>query len=169
MNRTLGTQLRHLIELLDGAVARSYEQIGLTYRPRYTPIMRILMEQKSCTIGDIAVAANISQPAVRLTIGLMMKDGLVQADSGALDGRQKVISLTEHGLAMLPALLRCWRATADAARSLENELPHSLTHTLELAITALEAKSFESRIEEAHEAHLRLTSAKSSKPKTIKG
>lgn len=149
MKRTLGTQLRHLIELLDGAVTRSYEQIGLNYRPRYTPIMRILIDQKSCTIGDIAGLAKLTQPAATQTIALMLKDGIVRADSGAKDGRKKVISLTEHGLAMVPVLQQCWSATAQAAQSIEDELPHSFTHTLELAIQALETKSFDARIKEA--------------------
>ena len=37
MKSTQGTQLRHLIELLDGAVGAAYEAAGLDYRPRYTP------------------------------------------------------------------------------------------------------------------------------------
>lgn len=158
MKRTLGTQLRHLIELLDGAVTRSYEKIGLNYRPRYTPIMRILIDRKSCTIGDIATAAGITQPAVTQTIALMVKDGIARADTGSKDGRQKIISLTEDGLAIVPALLDCWRATAGAAQSLEDELPNSFTDTLELAIRALEAKSFDVRIEEAKNPQNTLTS-----------
>jgi MarR family transcriptional regulator, organic hydroperoxide resistance regulator len=149
MKRTLGTQLRHLIELLDGAVARSYEQIGLNYRPRYTPIMRVLIDQKSCTIGDIAIAAKVTQPAATQTIALMLKDGIVRADSGISDGRQKMISLTEQGQAMVPELLRCWSVTELAAQSIEDELPHSFTESLELAIDVLEAKSFDVRIQEA--------------------
>lgn len=158
MKRTLGTQLRHLIELLDGAVTRSYEQIGLNYRPRYTPIMRILINQQSCTIGDIAALAKLTQPAATQTIALMLKDGIVRADSGEKDGRKKVISLTEHGLEMIPALQQCWNATAQAAQSIEDELPHSLTHTLELAIKALENKSFDLRIEEARKVQKAQTS-----------
>lgn len=149
MNRTLGTQLRHLIELLDGAVTRSYEKIGLNYRPRYTPIMTILIDRKSCTIGELATAAKITQPAATQTIALMLKDGIVRVDAGATDGRQKLISLTEQGLEMVPRLLECWSATALAAQSIEDELPHSFTHTLELAIQVLETKSFDARIEEA--------------------
>lgn len=149
MNRTLGTQLRHLIELLDGAVERSYVRTGLNYRPRYTPIMKVLMDRKSCTIGDIATAAKITQPAATQSIALMIKDGIVRADAGVTDGRQKLISLTEQGLEMVPRLLECWSATDQAAQTIEDELPDSFTQTLELAIQVLEAKSFDVRIEEA--------------------
>lgn len=150
MTRTLGTQLRHLIELLDGAVARSYDAFGLNYRPRYTPVMRVLIEIGSCTIGDIALKAKVSQPAVTQTIAMMQKDGIVQSKPGTKDGRQRLISLTEQGLAMVPILQQCWIATAQAAQSIEDDMPHSFTETLELAIEVLERRSFDERIQAAH-------------------
>ena len=150
MTRTLGTQLRHLIELLDGAVARSYDAFGLNYRPRYTPVMRVLIELGSCTIGEIALKAKVTQPAVTQTIAMMQKDGIVQSKAGTKDGRQRLISLTEQGLEMVPLLQRCWAATAQAAQSIEDEMPHSFTETLELAIEVLERRSFDERIHAAH-------------------
>jgi hypothetical protein len=39
----LGTQLRQVLELLDGAVAEVYQDLGMPgFRPRYTPILRVL-------------------------------------------------------------------------------------------------------------------------------
>jgi len=64
MKQGLGTQLRHLIELLDGAVQQAYVDAGLDYRPRYTPVMRVLAQQQSATIGQLAELAGITQPAV---------------------------------------------------------------------------------------------------------
>ncbi|MCY7306720.1 MAG: hypothetical protein LH632_11335 [Rhodoferax sp.] len=54
MKQGLGTQLRHLIELLDGDVAQAYADAGLDYRPRYTPVMRVLQQHGSAPIGRIA-------------------------------------------------------------------------------------------------------------------
>jgi DNA-binding MarR family transcriptional regulator len=149
MKATLGTQLRHLIELLDGAVGNAYEEAGLTYRPRYTPVMRSLMAKEPATIGFIAEAAGITQPAATQTIALMLKDELVTVEAGA-DARQKMIRLSECGRALVPALQRCWQATALAAQSLEADLPHSLTGVLASAIEALESKPFGERIRDAH-------------------
>lgn len=148
MKSTYGTQLRHLIELLDGAVGRAYEEAGLNYRPRYTPVMRSLMAGEPATIGCIAEAAGITQPAATQTIALMIKDGLVSALPGA-DARQKMISLTLQGRQLLPALQRCWQATALAAASLENDLPYSLAALLGAAISALDSQSMDERIREA--------------------
>lgn len=149
MKATHGTQLRHLIELLDGAVSAAYDHAGLKYRPRYTPVMRSLMASEPATLGFIAEAAGITQPAATQTIALMRKDGLVSVEAGLEDGRQKLIRLTAQGRALIPALQRCWQATAQASAALEAELPHSLSAVLESTIAALAAKSFDQRIAEA--------------------
>ena len=147
MKRSLGTQLRHLIELLDGSVSQAYEEAGLAYRPRYTPVMRALMEREFVTIGDIATVAGITQPAATQTIALMIREGIVTAEAGAHDGRQKLIRLTEQGHALVPKLVLCWQATATAAASLEEQC--QISEAVESAIDAIEKKSYIERIREA--------------------
>ena len=149
MKATHGTQLRHLIELLDGAVSAAYDHAGLNYRPRYTPVMRSLLAKEPATLGFIAEAAGITQPAATQTIALMRKDGLVSVEAGVADGRQKLIRLTAEGRALIPALQRCWQATALASAALEAELPYSLSQVLASTIAALADKSFDQRIAEA--------------------
>jgi DNA-binding MarR family transcriptional regulator len=149
MKSTHGTQLRHLIELLDGAVGDAYAAAGLNYRPRYTPVMRSLMEKEPATIGFIAEAAGITQPAATQTIALMIKDGIVSVEVSPTDARQKMIRLTQLGRDLIPQLKMCWQATASAAASFEAELPYSLTDVLDSAIRALAAKPFGERIREA--------------------
>ncbi len=149
MKSTHGTQLRHLIELLDGAVGAAYEAAGLDYRPRYTPVMRSLMAKEPATIGFIAEAAGITQPAATQTIALMIKDGLVSVEASPTDARQKMIRLTQMGRDLIPALQTCWKATAIASESLEADLPFSLSEVLDSAIHALAEKPFGARIRDA--------------------
>lgn len=149
MKATHGTQLRHLIELLDGAVGAAYDEAGLDYRPRYTPVMRALIASEPVTIGFIAEAAGITQPAATQTVALMIKDGLVSSEAGVTDGRHKMIRLTSKGKEMVAALQLCWQATAIASASLEADLPFPLAKVLDSAISALAAKPFGERIREA--------------------
>jgi DNA-binding MarR family transcriptional regulator len=145
----LGTQLRHLLELLDGAVSDSYAEAGLRYRPRYTPVMRALIAREPSTVGQIAQAARITQPAATQTVGLMVEAGLLTTETGSSDGRQRLIRLTAAGRALLPRVHECWRATEMAAASLDAALPAPLSKSLSHAIAALELKSFGVRIAEA--------------------
>lgn len=144
--------MRHLIELLDGAVSDAYEEAGLEYRPRYTPVMRALTAQQPSTIGQIAEIAGITQPAATQTIALMIKQGLISAEAGPDDGRQRLIRLTSKGQELLPKLQVCWQATAMAAGSLDAELSFSLSQSLADAIVALASKPYGVRIREARAA-----------------
>lgn len=148
MKQGLGTQLRHLIELLDSDVAQQYKDAGLDYRPRYTPIMRTLKLLGTATIGQIAESAGITQPAATQTIGLMKKDGLVTVEPGA-DGRQRLVGLSAQGKALLPELESCWAATTAAADALDAQLATPLSKCLGEAIAALEAEPFLARIRQA--------------------
>ena len=148
MKQGLGTQLRHLIDLLDGDVAASYDEAGLQYRPRYTPVMRVLDQHGSASIGEIAAYAGITQPAATQTVALMKKEGLVAIVAGA-DARQRVVTLSEQGRVMLPQLKQCWAATAAAAASLDADLDVPLSQILADAIAALETTPFSERIRAA--------------------
>ena len=146
MKPGLGTQLRHLIELLDGAVEQAYVEAGLDYRPRYTPVMRVLAEQPSATIGELAAMAGLTQPAATQTVALMVKKGLLTVAAGGEDGRQRVVRLSASGAALLPRLRLCWQATKSAADSLDAELAFPLSDCLAQAIAVLETRSFGARI-----------------------
>ncbi len=148
MKQGLGTQLRHLIELLDGDVRRTYADLGLDYRPRYTPVMRVLQQHDTAPIGRIADASGLTQPAVTQTVGLMKKKGLVDVSTGP-DGRQRMVSLTPHGRAMLVDVEACWSATTAAANQLDAELVVPLSSCLAEAIEALKSRSFVARIRDA--------------------
>lgn len=151
MKQGLGTQLRHLIELLDGAVQDAYAEAGLDYRPRYTPVMRALAGGQPHTVSQIAEAAGITQPAATQTVALMVKEGWLLAQASPTDARQKLLLLSPQGKRLLPKLQACWRATAAAADDLDAELPHPLSETLARAIEALEQRPFSERIRQARE------------------
>lgn len=149
MKQGLGTQLRHLIELLDGAVQQAYVDAGLDYRPRYTPVMRVLAQQKSATIGELAELAGITQPAATQTVALMKKEGLLLVAAGGKDARQRVVRLSPQGEALLPRLQACWLATRQAADSLDADLDFPLSDCLAQAIAVLGQRSFGERIRDA--------------------
>lgn len=150
MKQGLGTQLRHLLELLDGAVQQAYLDAGLDYRPRYTPVMRVFVQQRSATVGEIAEQAGITQPAATQTVALMKKEGLLQVAASGEDGRQRVVSLSPQGEALLPQLQACWQATKRAADSLDAELEFPLSACLAQAIAVLGERSFGDRIRAAN-------------------
>lgn len=140
----LGTRLRHLIELLDDGVSQANDYAGLNYRPRYTPVMRALAGGGALTIGQLADAARISQPAATQTVAVMAKEGLVDVTAGEADARQRVVALSAPGRALLPRLQRAWTATDRAATGLDAE--SGLLAAVSAALAALDRQSFAQRI-----------------------
>lgn len=145
---TLGTLLRHLIELLDGDLERPYRDLGLDYRPRYTPVVRALVDLGPSPIRDIARAVGITHSAASQTVAQMTRKGLLRAKPGA-DARERVVGMTPKLRRMLARLEVQWAATDVAADRLNEELPHSLQDVVSSAISALERKPFAERIAEA--------------------
>jgi DNA-binding MarR family transcriptional regulator len=157
----LGTLLRHLLELLDGEVQRAYDEVGLDYRPRYTPVVAALIDLGPSSIQDIAKAARITHSAASQTVAQMAAKGLVRVRTGR-DLRHRVVHMGAKLEAMLPALRRQWTAAADAAAALDAELPSGLAEVARAAIDALERVPFRARMQAAGRARRVRTSREAS-------
>lgn len=145
---TLGTLLRHAIDLLDGAVEDAYRAADLPWRPRYTPVARALVELGPAPIRAIAGHAKVTHSAASQTLAHMVRAGLAELRPGN-DGRERIAALTPAAVALLPALRRQWRATNAAADRLDAELSAPITAVLAEAIAALERRPFAARIDDA--------------------
>lgn len=141
----LGTVLRSLIERLDRDVEAAYVADGLDFRPRFTPVIRVLDEFGALRIKDIARTAGLSHSAASQTVSELLSRGWVHLAPGE-DARSRVVSLTETAHALLPRLKLHWQAAAAAARSLEDELGAPLEDLVRRALAALDERSFGDRI-----------------------
>lgn len=149
---SLGTLLRHLVELLDGDVEASYISADLAWRPRYTPVLRGLLSLGPVSIKALALKIGISHSAVSQTVAQMAKDALVDLKPGA-DARERIVVLTPKAEAMIPALQRQWAAVNAAADDLDAELSAPLSDTIQETIAALNRRPFRQRIMAEVEAH----------------
>lgn len=146
--QTLGTLLRRLLEELDGAVERSYAEAGLDYRPRYTPIVRALIESGPATIRALSQRTGVTHSAVGQTVNQMAKHGMVTLAIGE-DARERIVALTPHAQSIVPQLKRSWAVTEAAARTLDAELGLSLPDTIARALELLAVTPFDARLKDA--------------------
>lgn len=140
----LGELLRHLTELVDSSSESFYQEKNLQYRPRYTPIMRVLADGP-CSVNEITERLAITQGAVSQSLKLMEQQHLIKRRPG-IDARQYIISLTRTGQSLLIKLEDHWRAMFTAIELLEAEVDVPLRLILSKAIHALEKKGFSERI-----------------------
>ena len=142
----LGTRLRHLLDLLEGDVAHVYTDLGLPgFRPRYTPVIRLVHTGGPQSIRDLATTIGVTHSAVSQTVNQMRRDGLVTLEPGH-DARQRIVHLTDHARAIIPTLDAEWQATTAAARDLDADLPYPLTDLVDAALRALGEKPMRDRI-----------------------
>ncbi|GAB3082834.1 MarR family winged helix-turn-helix transcriptional regulator [Micromonospora schwarzwaldensis] len=142
----LGTLLRHVLELLDGDVAAVHDRLGLTdYRPRYSPVVRVLVTDGPLPIRDLAERVGVTHSAASQTVAGMRRAGLVTLTPGT-DARHRIVTLTDRARALLPAVEAEWAATTAAMRHLDTELPVPLADELYAVLTALRHRPLRDRI-----------------------
>jgi len=141
----LGTRLRALIDRLDGDVQAAYAAAGLDYRPRYTPIVRALIDLGPSSIREIADHAGMTHSAVSQTVDVMRRGRLLRRVSGP-DARESRLAASSDLEAIIPLLSDFWRATNSAAEALDAELEVSLARAIDAAHDALDQRSFAERI-----------------------
>lgn len=142
----LGELLRHLGDLVDRGSEARYDEIGIAYRPRFTPVLRA-MAAGATTVSDMTQACHLTQGAVSQTLGLMAEAGLVTRHALS-DGRKSEVRLTEAGQALMLRVSRQWGVIFAALDDLEAEIGHPLRKVLADAVDGLERRSFAQRLKE---------------------
>ncbi|TDD45817.1 MarR family transcriptional regulator [Nonomuraea terrae] len=142
----LGTFMRHVHELMDGAIAEVYAEHGLPeYRPRFSPVVRTLVAHGPMSIGDLARAIGVTHSAASQTVVQMRRSEFVILEKGS-DARHRIVRLTAKAEAALPLIEAEWAATERAVRELDAELPVPLAQVLTAAAEALERRPFRARM-----------------------
>jgi DNA-binding MarR family transcriptional regulator len=148
----LGTQLRHVLDLMETDIAGVLADLGLPdYRPRFSPIVRALVALGPMPIRELARAVSVTHSAASQTVAEMNRRGFVTLVPGS-DARQRVVHLTDRTMQALPSIQAEWDATKAAADQLDAELPFPLSELVPAIAAALERKSFRQRMTESARA-----------------
>ncbi len=147
----VGTLLRHVLELLDGDVAKVYEEQGLAeYRPRFSPVVKALLAEGPLPVRDLAAAVGVTHSAASQTAAEMARAGLVTHTPDPRDARRRLIELTPKAHALLPRIEAEWNATVAAMAELDTELPMPLAELLTKVADAVRHRPFRDRITAAY-------------------
>lgn len=142
----LGSRLTMLLELLDGGIAQVYAEIGLPgLRPRFAPVLLVVADDGPCSIRAVATATGVTHSAASQTVAAMVRASLVTTVAGD-DARTRMVTLTDDGRRILPALRAEVAATTRAVRELETELSMPLHTLVDEALTALARRPMRDRI-----------------------
>jgi DNA-binding MarR family transcriptional regulator len=143
----VGTLLRHVLELLDGEVAKVYEEQGLAeYRPRFSPVVRALVAEGPLSVSALAAATGVTHSAASQTAAQMARAGLVTHTPDPRDARRRLVGLTPKARALLPRIEAEWEATKAAMAELDAELSMPLGELLTEVVQAVGRRPFGERM-----------------------
>src|SRR5690606_10830582 len=98
----LGELLRYVSELVEFGAEEHYQQMGLNFRARYTPVLRAIRSGAQ-TVTEITTRTHLTQGAISQTVGHMEADGMISRQRGE-DARKSVIQLTPVGKKLVAKL-----------------------------------------------------------------
>ncbi len=146
----LGSRLRRLSDRIMKSGALAYRASGLDFEPRWFPLFRLLVDHaEGLTVGESARMLGLTHAAVSQTASKMHGKGLIDVAKDAEDERRRVLSLSEKGREMLPALTELWR---DIEMCLKEAVHYGGVDILAAAEgleSALQVSSLSDRIAEA--------------------
>lgn len=124
---TLGTRMKRIGERLQADTQDLLDEMNVSFVPSQYPFLAAIDRLGPLTIGDLAEAVGVTQPATTKSVGLIARLGLLRVASSDKDQRRKIVSLTEKGQKLVDGAKReVWpqieRAVADLCAALDGPL-----------------------------------------------
>jgi DNA-binding MarR family transcriptional regulator/GNAT superfamily N-acetyltransferase len=142
----LGSRLKRLAEQMQSDVCQVSQRAGLPIQPGQFPLLALLSQRGSQTVGDLARAMGQSQPVVTRNIGTLMTLELVRVDRSDTDGRSRVVSLTPSGeRAIVRSRKTVWPQVEAAVRQVVEGLSGPLLEQIGQIERALNERSLSAR------------------------
>lgn len=116
-------------------------------KPRFVGPLLFLANAGTATVTELAEARDVTHSAMSQTISAMAAAKLVDVQPGA-DARNRLVSLSGNGSAIVPLLRAEWAATEAVVRALDEEVERPLMRAVSSILEALQRKPFEDRLRE---------------------
>lgn len=142
----LGSRLKRLAERLQGDVAEMPRRAGLSIQPGQCAFLATLDHYGPLTVGELAEAMQISQPAVTRTMSRLLTMGLIEVAHAHRDQRHKTISLSSAGrAALLRSKLLVWPQVEAAVSEMLEGLAGPLLEQIGVIEARLSARPLSQR------------------------
>jgi len=142
-----GTRLRRLSERLDRSVANVYEELGVTFSPRWFPVVRLLATEGPKGITELAKDIGLSHVAISQVSKALIANEICDRSTDPNDQRRNVLRLTPKGKRLTKKLEPVWGAVQDATEDLLGSAAPSFLEGLNNLDAALDQRDMKDRIE----------------------
>lgn len=143
----LGSRLKRLADRLQTDAAATLQTMGLPIQPAQQQFLAVLRQQGPQTVGGVAQHLRLSQPTATRAIQALIEQGLIAVSREGRDQRQKLLSLSADGGALMDRLERdLWPKVEAAAVSLCGGRHAALLKEITMIETELDRRSLVDRV-----------------------
>lgn len=142
----LGTRMKRLGERLQADTQAVIEAMELPIGAGQCPMLAAIERLGPLTVGDLAEALGITQPAVTRSVNQLVDLGYLEVKPAEDDQRRRIVDLTESGRALVEhAQAAIWPRIEDAVRDLCSGLSGPLLEQLAAIEDGLATRSLKQR------------------------
>jgi DNA-binding MarR family transcriptional regulator len=146
----LGTRLKRIGERLQSDTQRVIDEAGAPIQASQFPLVAAIDRIGPLSIGELAEAVGITQPAATRASSLLVKAGLLRIEPAPDDQRRRVLSLTRKGRQLVDRARReIWPHVESAVADLCCGLTGPLLDQLASIEDALAEKPLHRRVKAA--------------------
>jgi DNA-binding MarR family transcriptional regulator len=128
---TLGTRLKRIGERLQSQTQRILDAHEVPIQAAQFPFVAAIDRLGPVTVGELASAVGVTQPAATRALAQLSEDGLVEIAQASGDQRRKSITLTRQGKRLVDIGKRdVWPVIESAVKQLCRGLSGSLLEQL---------------------------------------
>jgi ribosomal protein S18 acetylase RimI-like enzyme/predicted transcriptional regulator len=126
----LASRLKRLSDSFMKDAKNIYKRLDIDFEPTLMPVFKTINDEKEISVGEIAKALNISQPAVTQFVNQLKKKKLIHVLSDKKDKRKKNITISDKGIAIANKLYPIWSIIQKEARAITKQKPASFLEQL---------------------------------------
>ncbi|MFZ0268722.1 bifunctional helix-turn-helix transcriptional regulator/GNAT family N-acetyltransferase [Caulobacter sp.] len=143
----LGSRMKRLADRLQADAAATLQAMDLPIQPAQQPFLAVLRRQGPQTVGGVAQHLRLSQPTATRAIQALIEQGLIDVSREGRDQRQKLLSLSADGEALMDRLERdLWPKVEAAAVSLCGGRHAALLKEIAMIEAELDRRSLVDRV-----------------------
>ena len=143
----LGSRLKRLADRLQADAAATLQALDLPIQPAQQQFLAVLRRQGPQTVGGVAQHLRLSQPTATRAIQALIEQGLIDVSREGRDQRQKLLSLSAAGQALMDRLEReLWPRVEAAAVSLCGDRHAALLEEIARIEAELDRRSLVDRV-----------------------
>lgn len=145
---SLGSRLRRLSDIITRDAGEIYKQYGLDIKPKWFPVLYMLMNGSDNSVTAIAKAIGQTHPSVSNLVKELVAAGLAEESRDAADRRSTLVRLTDKGIALKSEFVRVCDDVAAVATSIDSGATDKLWEALAYWEEALADKTLLDRVVE---------------------